>query len=475
MASQAQQGTQSAPEIYDKAYATRALLVFSCFIVIVMYIETMLVPSLPSIAKEFNVSPAEVSLVLAMYLVSGVAFAPVVGKLADIYGKKKMLMYILPIYAVAVGVTGFSPNFTFMVCSRFIQGIGLTIMPLAMSLVREQFPRELVPRAQGMLGATFGIGAAIGLPLGAFISNTYGWQLTYHTALPFVIIFSIAIFLFIKESKYTRPKVDIDMIGALLLVVGLTLVVLAIANGDTWGWTSIYTLGSAIVGIILILFMARLEREGKEHILDFKLLKKRNVLVSNLAVFGVGLGFFMAYQAYAYEFELAAPTGYGFSIFDTGLSLVPFAAMMVVMAPLVGRLLSRYGAKPFMILGSIIAVIGFALSGIAPSATDLIIGATVAAAGFSMLNVAIVNVLVLSVENKEMGFATSSNLVFRILGSSVGAPIAGAIITVFFAAGKGAFTYLFAIAVIFFIAIGLISFKINEILGKNAKPIAGVS
>ncbi|EQD55345.1 major facilitator transporter, partial [mine drainage metagenome] len=140
---------------YDAAYTRRILIVLGGLVTIVLYIEGMLTPSLPSIGSEFHVSIGEASLVLSSYLITGVALSPVVGKLGDIYGKKKMLAIVVVLYAVCVSITGFSPNFGFMVAARAFQGIGLTVFPLGMSLVREEFPREMVPKAQGLLSAMF--------------------------------------------------------------------------------------------------------------------------------------------------------------------------------------------------------------------------------------------------------------------------------------------------------------------------------
>ena len=111
-------------EEYDKAYTTRVMLILAMLIMVVMYVEGMLTPSLLSIASEFKVSISQVSLLLSVYLVTGVSISPIVGKLGDIYGKKRMLVIVLLIYAIAVVSTGFSPNFTYMLISRGIQGIG---------------------------------------------------------------------------------------------------------------------------------------------------------------------------------------------------------------------------------------------------------------------------------------------------------------------------------------------------------------
>ncbi|MDE1827956.1 MAG: MFS transporter [Candidatus Micrarchaeota archaeon] len=452
-------------ETYDKRYATRSLLLFALFVVMVMYIETMLIPSLPSISAQFGINAAEVSLVLSMYLVSGVALNPIVGKLGDIYGKKKVLVRVLAIYTVAVAMTGFAPSFPALLLLRTIQGVGLTIFPLAVSLIQEQFPREKVPQALGIVGAMFGAGAAIGLPLGSLVSNNFGWQTTYHTAVPFVALFSILIYLFIRESKNTMPNVKIDYVGASFLAVFLAMLVFGLSEGATLGWTSpiiLFLIIGALVGFVLL---NRFERKIDHAILDIKLLRIKNVLNANLIVLVIGLGFFLAYQTFAYEFESAVPVGYGESIFMTGLSMVPFAIMMLITAPLVGRWVSRYGTKPFYLIGSGVSIFGFALAALSTNLITLIISTAIVGAGLASLNIPNTNSLILSIDRRTTGLATSMNAVFRFLGSALGAPIAGIFIAAFGSALSFQYSFYFALLAFFLVAV--ISTFSEEVLGPK--------
>jgi len=454
-------------EHFDKKYANRAMVLFAGFAIIVLYIETMLVPSLPSIAKQFNVDPAEVSLVLSMYLVSGVALNPIIGKLGDIYGKKRMLTYVLPIYVVAVAVTGFSPNFTFMLISRTVQGIGLTIFPLMISLVQEEFPRDMVPRALAIIVAMFGVGSAIGLPLGSLISNYFGWQYTYHTALPIVIIVSALIIVYIRESRYKRPDVKVDYLGAFGIAAFLALLVLAISSGVALGWTS--PIIEAMLLSSLIIFVATIiyERRKVDPVLNFKLLGIKNVMSANIITLVAGLLYFISYQTFAYLFESAAPVGFGYSIFLTGLAMAPFAAVNVIVAPIMGRLIPRVGVKPFFLIGAVVGIIGFVISTFAPDAVIAIIGETIVGLAVALVNIPTINLLVLSIEQKEMGLATSLNSVFRFLGSALGAPLAGVFIAASFS--KTSFQYPFFIAIIALIVAAIVSLYADEILGRNKK------
>ena len=454
-------------ERFDKKYANRSMVLFAAFTIIVLYIETMLIPSLPSIAAEYHINAAESSLLVSLYLVAGVALSPIVGKLGDIYGKKRVLKYIMPVYVASIGVTGFAPNFTFILISRTIQGIGLTIFPLMISLIQEEFPRDMVPRALSIIVAMFGVGSAIGLPLGSFVSNSFGWQFCYHTAFPFVIIVAALILYYTRESRYRRPDVKVDYVGALLLAVSLSLIVLALSEGSTYGWVSPAILSMLVVGTLILVPFAFYERRVSEPIFNSKLMGTKNVLIANIITFLSGLIYFFSYQAFSYLFESASPLGFGYNIFQTGMALVPFAVVNAVAAPLLGRYIPRIGVKPFFVSGALLAVIGFFAASLITGSAMEIVGEIVGGLGVALVTIPTINLLVLSIESREMGIATSMNSVFRFLGSALGAPVAGLLIATY--ASRIAFTYSFYLAMACMVAVLVVSMYSEEILGKSKR------
>ncbi|HYB79682.1 MAG TPA: MFS transporter [Thermoplasmata archaeon] len=428
-------------ETFDRHYTNRVMVLLAGIVVVVLYIEGMLTPSLPTIQTDFHVDTAQVSLILSAYAASGVALSPVVGKLADIYGKRKVLSAVMLGYAAAVSVTGFSPNFTFMVAARTIQGIGLTIMPVGMSLVREEFPRELVPRAQGLLSAMFGIGFVISLPLGSFVSQNYGWRATYHSSIPFVVLLAILVILFIRESPYRRPNTKVDYVGAALLGGALAGVVTALSQGQAWGWLSVRTLGFLAAGLLLFLpfawYEGRWKRLAREPIVDGKLLRERNVAVTNVVLTVVGLGMTLALFALIFQFEYpSASGGYNhafptFDILSAGLYIIPLAVGMILVATITSFVVTRTGVKPLALAGTGLSALGFYLVSIASTLTQALIYEFVVGAGLALLNASVINLLILTVDPRDMGQATAMNNVFRNVGSSVGSPIAGSLLATY--------------------------------------------
>jgi MFS family permease len=433
-------------ETFDRHYANRIILLLAGIVLVVLYIEGMLTPSLPTIQADFGVDAAQVTLIISAYAAAGVALSPVVGKLGDIYGKRKIMIGVMFTYAAAVTVTGFSPTFAFMVGARAIQGVGLTIMPLGMSLMREEFPREMVPRAQGILSAMFGIGFAISLPLGSFVSQDFGWRWTYHSAVPFVIIMAVLVYLLVKESPYRRPNTPVDYLGALFLGLGLAGIVAALSQGESWGWTSPLTLGFAILGLAMFIPFVLVERNltvrKREPIVDVHLLTERNVAVTNIVLTVAGLGMYMALFTLIYQFEYPlASGGYNgachtllncnFGILSAGIDILPLAAGMTVVALIASVVVSRVGVKPLALTGGMVTALGFALEGFATNLTTALIFEVVVGAGIGLLNASIINLLVLTVDPKDMGQATAMNNVFRNVGGSVGAPIAGSLLATY--------------------------------------------
>jgi MFS family permease len=325
----------------------------------------------------------------------------------------------------------------------------------------------------------FGAGAAFGLPVGALIANSYGWQANYHIALPFIVALTVLIFFTVRESSVTNPNSKLDYVGAVWLGITLGAIVFGLSEGSTWGWTSLPVLGLTLGGVVFLVPLIFYERRVFEPILNLKLLAVRNVMVSNAVGIASGAALFIAFQAITFKLELPPPTGYNFDILTTGLYLLPLAVAILVVAIPVGRLTPKYGVKPFLYIGCVLGGIGFYLISTATTAILIDGYLVVASAGLGMLLVASQNLLVLSVERRQMGLATSLNTVFRNIGSSLGAPVAGSLMSTFvvtFVIGgqtvsvptNTAFQYAYYIAVVGFAASFVISLLAQEVMGKRA-------
>ncbi|WP_461865148.1 MFS transporter [Thermococcus sp.] len=421
-------------EEYDLKYARKAMLVVVILPLLVMYTEAMLTPALPTIQKEFAINPNDVSWILTIYLLVGTVSAAVMGKLGDMYGKKKMFLVALGFYTLGVILNGFAQSYQWLLVSRGIQGLGMAIFPLAFSLVREEFPPEMVPQVQGMISAMFGVGMVIALPLGAYVTQHWGWRWTYHSAAPFVVLMFFLAWKVLKESRYINPG-KLDWLGTLLLIVAVVPTLVAVTRAPNVGWTARETLmlfGVAVVGMILLILW---ERKAENPLIPLNIISARNPAIVNMGIMFAAFGISMMSQANTYIFQMKPPYGFGKTILQSGLLMTPMATVMLIIAPLAGKLMPKIGAKPLAVTGALIASGGLAF--LSKYATQLslwhFVGViTFIGAGITLMNISLINVLVFSVPPRVMGVATGANSLFRNFGSTWGPAIAGTVMSTYY-------------------------------------------
>lgn len=414
---------------YDVRYAWRATPILGAVALLVMYTEAMLMPSLPKIQTEFNVTPADVSWILTVYLISGTISAAVFGTLGDMYGKKRVLTLVIAVYSAAVTFTGYAPTFETLLVARALQGLGMAMFPLAFSLIREEFPPRLVPTAQGIVSAMFGVGIVVALPVGAYIAQNYGWRATYHTATPLAVLLAVVVWLYIRESRYRTPR-KVDLLGIALFAAASSSFLLAISRGPEWGWTSPRVVAllslSAVSAAVLVYHL----KTAEEAFIPRDVFN-RNVAATTLAIMVVAYAFQMNSQNLSYLLQMPKPYGYGFTVLQTGVYMLPPALVMMVVSPLAGRFMWSLGAKKIAVAGVLLAALGYQLAAahLYSGVWTLIVYITLGFVGLTMLNVSLINLLTFSVPRSRLGIASGLNTVFRNFGSAVAPTVAGTVLT----------------------------------------------
>ena len=186
------------------AWITLAILGSS--ILITLYGETMLLPAIPDIIRDFDISYSTSSWILTAYLVAGAVMTPIAGKLSDMYGRKKIIIIIMIVYIIGILAGGLSTNYSFLLIARIIQGIGISMFPIAFGIVRDQFPREKLAIGVGLFSSMFAAGSVVGLAVGGAIIQTLGWRATFFSIIPFAIVLWLII------SKYIRDREEENLI-----------------------------------------------------------------------------------------------------------------------------------------------------------------------------------------------------------------------------------------------------------------------
>src|ERR671933_3052006 len=172
-----------------------------------MYGETMLLPAIRDIIRDFDISYSTSSWILTTYLISGAVATPIAGKLSDIYGRKRMVVIILIIYIIGISSGGFSTNISFLLVARVIQGIGISMFPIAFGIIRDQLPKEKLAIGIGVFSSMFAAGSVVGLAIGANIIQSFGWHATFLLIVPVAIALWIIINRFIHGDNDKRLSV----------------------------------------------------------------------------------------------------------------------------------------------------------------------------------------------------------------------------------------------------------------------------
>ncbi|MGI0046171.1 MAG: MFS transporter [Nitrosotalea sp.] len=427
-----------ADKISSRAWKT--LVILSLLATMVMYAETMLVPAIPDLIKDFHISYSISSWILTTYLVAGAIMTPITGKLSDIYGKKKMLLIIMLIYAVGVSLGGFVTNISEMIAVRIIQGIGMSMFPIAFGMVREQFPISKIAIGQGVITSMFAAGAVIGLVVGGHLIQNYGWQATFFSIIPI----ALALLFIIKRSIHvdevhpqwkaegpngTMPntKNSIDIQGAVTLAIFVTAFLMALTfvqTGDSVGSST--TIGLVVVGIVYMILFVIIEKRSKSPLVDLKILLNKVILPANVLVMIVGMSMFMVFQTIPVLVRSPIPLGFGENPVATANVQLPFALVLLIFGPTSGFIISKLGSTKPIIVGSIIGATGFA-SLLMYHSTELSISISLAvlSTGLSLINVGAMNVIMVATPRQNMGASLGMSTLIRIIGASIGPALAG--------------------------------------------------
>ena len=425
------------------SYAWKVLAVLSLVATMVMYAETMLIPAIPDLIKDFRVSYSMSSWILTAYLVSGAVMTPIAGKLSDIYGKKKILLIIMTIYAVGVSAAGFANNIYFMLVARAIQGMGMAMFPIAFSIIRDQFPREKISIAQGIITSMFASGAVIGLSVGGTIIQHFGWQATFFTIIPIAISILIIIwkFIHINQNNYGQKQQEqglgqesiknrIDVKGALTLAATITsflLVLTFLETGNSTNGSSMQLevgfIAMTVISLSLFIFV---ERRTVSPLIDFKMLLDKTLLPANILIVIIGLSMFMVFQTIPVLVRSPMPFGFGESASNTGNVQLPFALVLLVFGPTSGFIISKLGSLKPIIMGTIVSCVGFiGLLMLHQTEIEISLGLAILSAGLSLTSVGAMNVIILSTPRQSSGISLGISSLMRIIGASIGPALAG--------------------------------------------------
>ncbi|MFK3979320.1 MFS transporter [Micromonospora sp. NPDC050397] len=394
-------------------------------------LQSLVAPAMSTIAQHLNVSTGDISWILTAYLLSASVLTPILGRLGDMVGKRRVLIGVLATLAVGTLLAALATNLTVLIVARALQGAAGAILPLSIGIVRDELPRERVGVTVGLLSAIFGVGAGVGIVGAGPIVEHLSWHWLFWLPLVLVVVALLGAVFGMRESPVRTPG-RLDVLGAAILSVSLVSLLLAISKGQSWGWGAANTVGLLALGAVALVAFVLVELRVREPLIDMRLMRIRGVWATDLVALILGFAMFGTFLLVPTLLQLPAATGYGFgkSVSEAGLFLLPTVLMMVVFGPLAGSLDRRYGPKVPMFLGAVAVVVAFALPALAHDAVwQVLASGVLTGAGIGLAFAAMSNAIIESVPAAQTGEATGVNTIARTIGSSVGTAVVAAVIS----------------------------------------------
>ncbi|NEA51818.1 MFS transporter, partial [Streptomyces sp. SID10815] len=408
--------------------ATVPVLAFAGIVVAVM--QTLLVPVIKDLPQLLDTSSSNATWVLTSTLLSGAVATPIMGRLGDLYGKRRMLIASLTVMVAGALVSAFTSALLPMIVGRTLQGFAMGAIPLGIGLMRDMLPREKLGSSMALMSSSIGVGGGLALPAAALVAQHTDWHALFYGAAGLGVLSIVLTLLTVPESPM-RAEGSFDLLGALGLSAGLVLFLLPITKGSDWGWSSATTLGLFAAAAAVLLLWGLLELRVAAPLVDLRTTARREVLLTNLASIMVGVAFYVVSLVLPQLLQLPTATGYGLgqSMVVAGLCVAPLGLTMMFTAPVYARLSARYGPKVTLITGLLIIAIGYGGGlGLMDAAWQTVITSLMLGAGIGLAYSSLPALIVGAVPASETGAANGLNTLMRSIGTSVSSAVIGMVL-----------------------------------------------
>jgi EmrB/QacA subfamily drug resistance transporter len=417
-------------------------------------LSSAVIPALPTIQHSLHASETGVTWLLTGFLLSASVGTAIIGKLGDLYGKQRLLVWTLLTLAAGTLLGALSGSLAVLIAARIIQGVAGGIFPLSFSIARDEFPADRVAGSIGLMSAILGVGGGLGLVVGGLIDEHLNWHWLFWIPLPAMALAALCTWRFVPESPVRSPG-RVNWAAAALLTAGMSCVLIAIAQTSVWGWTGPATLALLAFGLAVCGGWILVELRSRNPLIDMTMMAVRGVWTANLAAFLVGAGLYAWFLLLPQFAQLPRSTGFGYgaSVVAAGLYLLPCALGMGVLASVAGPVDRRFSSRRALVTGAAVsaAACGW-LTITSRHPFDMLLSSTLLGVGIGLAFAALGNLIVQAVPAHQTGVATGMNTVLRTLGGALGGQIAATFVVASTIHGLPAltgFTRTFAMAAVF--------------------------
>jgi MFS family permease len=434
--------------------------------------QTMLIPSLPDVEAEFHTTPSGVTALMTSFWVAGAVTAGVFGRLGDMFGKRRMIETQMLLFSGGSLLCAVTPSFPLMIAGRVLMGCALGFFPLTYSLMRDELPPKRVVGAIALIGGIIAGGAAVGQSTGGLVSDNFGFRWIFWIGFAMGVTSIGALLVFVPESP-VRTGGRVDLVGTALFAAGLAAPLIAIAQTPVWGWGGTRTIALLAAGAVLLTIFVLYERRQEAPLIHIPTLLIPRIRMTNLATFFVGFGVFGVSTILSQFFQEPSSTGYGpgASATQAGLFLVPGLVLLMITAPLAGRLSSRIGPAVTLRVGIALGTAGVAGMAVFHTQTfEMYLWPSLVYIGLGAAFGAMPTIVLQSVPPERSGQSAAINMIARTVGSAIGIQLAATFITASAASSgiptEGGYTAAFALSA----AAGTVAFFFALAIPRLAPP-----
>lgn len=391
---------------------------------------TVVTPALTLLQSELHTSVGGVTWLLTAYLLAAAVSTAVLGRLGDMFGKRRMLLVALALMAAGTVVSAASGVFTVVVVGRVLQGMAGGLLPLAFGIIRDELPTERVGHAIGAVSAMIGVGTGLGVILPGLVATSLGWQWLFWIPFGLTLPAIFGTWVFISESP-VRSGGRVNWVNASLMTVGITAVLVAISEGSAWGWASGPTLGLLLGGVAVCVLWAIAESTAGRPLITVSLLRIRALWTTNITAFLLGAAMFSSTAVYPIFAQSPASTGFGYgaSPLVCGLYMLPYSVAIAVAGAFAGHIARRLGFLSALIAGCLTCA---ARSGYMAvwhhHPLDMMISLALFGFGLGTATSALASVVVHAAPAGQVGETTGMNQVIRMIGGAIGTQVVSTLI-----------------------------------------------
>ena len=396
-------------------------------------VQTAVVPILPSLARELNVSGSNITWLMTANLLSAAVLTPLLGRFGDLRGRKQMLLISLAGLVAGSVLAVSTHSFTWLVVARVLQGAGGGVLPLAISIVRDELPREKVTGGVAGISASMGVGSGLGLVATGLLLEHWSYKSIFWMGLVFGLLAFVLVAVRVPKDPVVDAEGGADPLGALALAGWLSALLVAVSEGNTWGWTSNRTLGLFAVAAVVALIWGVIEVKVKHPLVDMSMMSRPAVAFTNLAGLLIGFGMygsFMVISNFAQTPERLTHYGFTATVLHAGVMLLPSAIGSMVAAPLGAVLIARRGPRLPLVLGGVLGAVAMVYLATRHShEADIYTASAIFGLGIGLAFSAMPAYINGAVPVEQSGIANGMNAVLRTVGGAIGTAVMAAVLT----------------------------------------------